>query len=284
MNNTVARLLMFAVGTASLVLLVLFVPWWNHAPLALAAIAISGACALELSRMVAPRATRRERAFFVVTGLVPPAAVYVTSVVAPGAISSVWLFAVAVWTLVALGRFVFLKTEEGISRALPDAMASAFPLVYPGLGSAFLLLVIVATTHPSTAILWFALIAFSNDSLAWLFGMTLGKKRGIVAVSPNKSLAGFAGGMAGSVGFALLGPALFGPVVPFVPWQLALIGLLVGAADIAGDLFESAIKRSAGVKDSGVGMPGRGGFLDSFDSILFAAPVFFILVRVFGIL
>lgn len=62
------------------------------------------------------------------------------------------------------------------------------------------------------------------------------------------------------------------PVSPVVTF---LLGLVVGLSVIAGDLFESALKRSVGIKDSGAGIPGRGGFLDSFDSEFFAAPVFY---------
>ncbi len=60
------------------------------------------------------------------------------------------------------------------------------------------------------------------------------------------------------------------------------MGSAIGAAVIVGDLFESALKRSAGIKDSGSAVPGRGGFLDSFDSLLFAAPVFYGLSLLFG--
>jgi len=104
--------------------------------------------------------------------------------------------------------------------------------------------------------------------------VTLGHKRGIFTVSPNKSLEGLLAGMAGSVGFAFLGPVLLPGIVPRSWPTLLALGLACGVAVVAGDLFESAIKRSAGVKDSGSIVPGRGGILDSFDSLLFAAPVF----------
>jgi phosphatidate cytidylyltransferase len=61
------------------------------------------------------------------------------------------------------------------------------------------------------------------------------------------------------------------------------MALCVAGAAILGDLFESALKRSAGAKDSGTKVPGRGGFLDSFDSFLFAAPVFYLASRLLGL-
>ena len=95
-------------------------------------------------------------------------------------------------------------------------------------------------------------------------------------------MAGFIGGACGSVGLAFGCAALF-PYALGGPWWTTLIlGSVIGAAVIVGDLFESALKRSAGIKDSGSAVPGRGGFLDSFDSLLFAAPVFYGLSLLFG--
>ena len=87
----------------------------------------------------------------------------------------------------------------------------------------------------------------------------------------------------GSTAAALLGPVIFS----FIPanWPvLAGLGLVCGFTGIVGDLFESALKRTAGVKDSGKIIPGRGGFLDSFDSILFSALPFLIALLLLKIL
>ena len=74
-----------------------------------------------------------------------------------------------------------------------------------------------------------------------------------------------------ALAISMLAPAYF----QVHPLAIAAMGLVVGCAAIVGDLFESALKRSAGVKDSGTMVPGRGGFLDSIDSLLFAAPAFY---------
>jgi phosphatidate cytidylyltransferase len=105
-----------------------------------------------------------------------------------------------------------------------------------------------------------------------------------VAASPNKSIAGFAGGLAASVGIVILAvifiPAAFTSTM--MPSILAgtLLGLGAGIAATLGDLSESALKRSANVKDSGTLILGRGGALDSIDSIILAAPVYYLLYQV----
>jgi phosphatidate cytidylyltransferase len=126
---------------------------------------------------------------------------------------------------------------------------------------------------------------FANDGMAWLAGKLFGKgNQGVIPVSPQKSVAGFIGGTIASiivgVGAALLFPAIFTPQYDFFsaiyPVAGALLGLLTGIAATCGDLGESAIKRSSGLKDSGHIIPGRGGVLDSIDSIALAAPVFYL--------
>jgi phosphatidate cytidylyltransferase len=114
--------------------------------------------------------------------------------------------------------------------------------------------------------------------MAWLFGKYLGKQRNIVAVSPNKSIAGFVGGSTGSLIAAFISFGSLGalPGMAFVHKIILSFALGLGMAFfvITGDLFESALKRSASVKDSGTMVPGRGGILDSFDSLFFSAPFF----------
>ena len=105
--------------------------------------------------------------------------------------------------------------------------------------------------------------------------------RGLVLASPNKSLAGFFGAYAGSFVFALIMTALVFKA-EFAADNLiartAALSVCVCSAAIIGDLAESVFKRSAEVKDSGNVILGRGGVLDSVDSIFMAAPVYFFLV------
>jgi phosphatidate cytidylyltransferase len=138
----------------------------------------------------------------------------------------------------------------------------------------------------SKVLLIFLLLVCANDSVAWAAGILFGRgNRGIVPASPNKSIAGFAGGLIASIAVNI-GAVYFFPHI-FVPDQIPalpsgiLLGLFCGIAVVLGDLAESLIKRSCGVKDSGFIIPGRGGILDSIDSIALTAPVFYVLYRFF---
>lgn len=123
----------------------------------------------------------------------------------------------------------------------------------------------------------FLIFVFMCDSFAWFFGILFGKStRGFVAASPNKSLVGFIGGIVGSIACGLLLKLMLPSVFTISYKNLIILGLITSIAAIVGDLIESVFKRSCDVKDSGNLIPGRGGVLDSIDSILIAAPIFYI--------
>ena len=116
-------------------------------------------------------------------------------------------------------------------------------------------------------------VVMASDTLAYFVGKGIGKHRLYEAVSPNKTIEGALGGLAGSVIGAALCQAWFFPELQFI--ALLAFGLIVGLFSQLGDLVESLFKRSFGVKDSGTMIPGHGGLLDRLDSLLFAFPVAF---------
>jgi phosphatidate cytidylyltransferase len=159
-------------------------------------------------------------------------------------------------------------------------------LVYPGLFMLWLIKMFLLP-HPTAVLLLFVLCVFITDAAAWAFGMLFGKgNRGFIPASPNKSVIGFVGGLftATLLGFLALFfmPDLFvsGGLVRSaglsVPLAGAALGFLTGVIACLGDLAESAMKRSVDVKDSSSLLPGRGGILDSIDSISLAAPVYYV--------
>lgn len=125
------------------------------------------------------------------------------------------------------------------------------------------------------AIVWMA------DTGAYFAGRAFGKHKLAPNISPNKTIEGLVGGllaaMLAGLGFALLA----GVQSAQLPW-VALAALLTALASVIGDLFESLLKRQAGVKDSGHLIPGHGGILDRIDSVLAALPVFALAKASFG--
>ncbi|GAM11397.1 phosphatidate cytidylyltransferase [Geobacter sp. OR-1] len=119
-------------------------------------------------------------------------------------------------------------------------------------------------------ILLMMLIVMAGDSAAYYIGSAFGRNKLYPAVSPNKSIEGAVGGLAGSVAGAFIAKFSFFPQLGAVDCIAAAVAL--GILGQLGDLFESLLKRSCGVKDSGAIIPGHGGMLDRLDSILFAAP------------
>lgn len=114
------------------------------------------------------------------------------------------------------------------------------------------------------------LIVMTNDSAAYYSGRAFGKHKLYPLVSPNKSIEGAIGGLIGSICGTLLAKSTFFPQLTLA--DALLTALFIGILGQTGDLFESLLKRSFGVKDSGTIFPGHGGVLDRMDSIIFAAP------------
>lgn len=129
----------------------------------------------------------------------------------------------------------------------------------------------------SAFLLYAFLLAWACDTGAYFIGLSLGRRRLAPTVSPNKSVEGAIGGFLAAVGAAFLGHAWFVRDAVGVPYltggQTAALGVLVGIAAQLGDLVESLLKRDARIKDSSDMIPGHGGVLDRFDSLLFSGPV-----------
>lgn len=129
----------------------------------------------------------------------------------------------------------------------------------------------------ATLLFYLVLVAQFNDVAQYVWGKLVGKKPVAPNVSPNKTWGGFIGGTLTAIG---VGTALYW-ATPFTPAVAALMCLAITLLGFAGGLVMSAIKRDRGVKDYGTLIEGHGGVLDRIDSLLFAAPVFFHLIRFF---
>jgi phosphatidate cytidylyltransferase len=168
---------------------------------------------------------------------------------------------------------------------LADAAAALFAPIYIGLPLGALAWIradrpgLDNSTIPAgrAAVLLLMIVIVISDSAQYYTGRRFGKRPLAPTISPKKTVEGAIGGMVfGTLAMAAGGHYVFtsSPL-----WVLALLGAAISLLGIVGDLFESLLKRSAGVKDSSNLIPGHGGVLDRIDSWLFAAPVYYVFVR-----
>lgn len=182
-----------------------------------------------------------------------------------------WHYILVAITVFLLGSSIyFLFRFNDIRQVVSECGALAFGILYVPLLLGYLAM-LRAGNLGSKWLFLMMFIVMSGDSAAYYLGSMFGRHKLYPAVSPNKSIEGAVGGLAGSMAGALLFRYLFFPEIGLVLCSAA--ALVAGAAGQVGDLFESLLKRSCGVKDSGNIIPGHGGILDRLDSILFAAPV-----------
>jgi len=129
--------------------------------------------------------------------------------------------------------------------------------------------------HDARLLLYLVIVDQMSDVLQYVWGKLIGKHKIAWRVSPNKTWEGFVGGV---VSATALGTALWW-ATPFTPLQSAGMSLMICILGFNGGLVMSAIKRDIGIKDFGLLIEGHGGILDRIDSLCFAAPIFFHLVR-----
>jgi phosphatidate cytidylyltransferase len=166
-----------------------------------------------------------------------------------------------------------------------DITTAARDIAYAVLGFLYIpfllmhLVMLHRTTYGWQWLLVIMLIVMTNDSAAYYTGCAFGRHRLYPLVSPKKSIEGALGGVAGSICGTLLARFTFFPQLPLA--DALVTAVVIGILGQTGDLFESLLKRSFGVKDSGSIIPGHGGVLDRLDSIIFAAPAMYYYVMYF---
>jgi phosphatidate cytidylyltransferase len=183
-------------------------------------------------------------------------------------------FAFGAWMVVAVALVAHTRGER-IAGVVAGVGGTLLAFTYVG---AMLGVWLLVRTQVGPWVLAGAVLTVkASDIGAYAVGMTLGRRKMIPWLSPGKSWEGFAGGMAfaaavgGLLAWASLG--LDNPRDHVAPWLGAATGAVLGVVGPFGDLAESLLKRSAGIKDSGTLLPGMGGAFDVLDSLLLAGPV-----------
>lgn len=183
---------------------------------------------------------------------------------------------------IVLALFITCAFRSPLPRVLADTGFSVFGVLYTGLAMTTIALLSQQEDGPSLLV-FLLLVVWAGDSAALYVGRTWGRHKLAPAISPGKSREGSIASMAGSLiitGLLLwLASALGSRNItvlsyPGSVWRWMIMAVVLNVAAQVGDLVESALKRGAGVKDSGSLLPGHGGVLDRIDALLIAAPVF----------
>jgi len=258
-----------AVLAALLLITIWWLPWWATVALAALAAAMAGSEVAGLATSAGAPTSR-----------IPVAVAAATLAVSfacrdsqefPGGDA----FALVLLAVVVGSGLVALASGPPSPPALTRAAAMMMGPLYTGvpLGA----LAGIAVAGGPQALTWLIVVIASSDSAQYYTGRAFGRRKLAPAVSPAKTVEGAIGGMVGAAVVAVIAGHYWLPGISKP--ALALLGLFLAMFGMTGDLFESLLKRSAGVKDSSNLIPGHGGVLDRLDAYLFAAPVFYVVMR-----
>ena len=280
MSKLAQRLLIFFIGIPA-VLLIVLLSKFNHLLLHIALLGVIIIALNEIYGILKTKGHLQPKLFLAILSLVPTVVSYLY--ISFNFSSFFVYFSFVICSLLIMAKEVFFPTDKGennFEKSIYSIVSGLFIIFYVGLLPSFISRLSGLTNSVWYLSLYF-IMTFICDSFAWLFGMTLGKgNRGFIKVSPNKSIVGFVGGIFGSILIALLTQHFFPEILPGPFYKGIILGFVVSVFAITGDLVESLLKRSADCKDSGNVVLGRGGILDSIDSLLFVAPVFYIMLEI----
>jgi phosphatidate cytidylyltransferase len=182
-----------------------------------------------------------------------------------------WVLAGILSTVVAALLVFFVSSAR--QNAVGGFAVTLLGVAWVGGGLSYLMLVRDVPDDGRLLIFTVLLTVFADDTAAFFVGRTIGRHRLAPAISPGKSVEGFIGGTIAGVAVTFF--ALYEQDVVSTGESL-ILGLVIAVAATLGDLFESAVKRDLGVKDSGTLLGGHGGVLDRVDSLLWAGPAAYV--------
>lgn len=272
MSKVIKRLLTFFIGIP-LILAIIMIDFQNHLAMNAVIVVFALLGSLELHNMLSKQSKMFPKWLLSTFVFIIPLMAYVFTLLNIDMILTIWILIFEIIILMAV-ECLSQKTFEDSAKKISFAGLTLF---YTGFMPTLISYITFIPNNSTYFLALFFIIVFMTDSFAWLFGVLFGKgTRGIVAASPNKSLVGFIGGVVGTLIVSILFKMIFPQVFVGAYWKIVVISLLTSFGAIVGDLIESVIKRSCDVKDSGSLIPGRGGVLDSIDSIIIAGPIFYL--------
>jgi phosphatidate cytidylyltransferase len=271
-KNLRDRIFTVVIGVPAVLALIFFIPQLNYIGFSLLVIAVGAIGSIEMSRLLFGRT--------VALAYIAPVITVVQYL--QGVLGFNQQIPDLVFILLILFAFTIeIKAGEAddFKQSLDRSARNALLVLYPGYFLSFILRLLALEGVNNYAIMMYLILAFGNDVFAYIWGRLFGKNnKGVLKVSPKKSVAGYVGSFITTIALAFGSYALFKEHLPHISVAFRiLLGAGISITANVGDLIESVFKRSAGVKDSGNIFPGRGGALDSLDSEIASAPVFFII-------
>lgn len=275
MTNLYRRLFTFFIGMTILFTVVFLDPW--NIFIRLITLTATVLASIELRQLLSTRPLTTARLLLAgfLGSLLPIAAILLSyQIIRYAEVLAIFAFVIFGIFILAIIRY----NPQVPNKNLRGLMINILLFVYPGVfGFYFILFTLLP--HVPELFTTFLLCVYGNDGSAYLMGKffrTSNESHPVITwVSPRKTLIGFISGLCASVIAIFLMSAFLPYIFPGPMWKKLLLGILVGVATILGDLFESAVKRSANSLNSGTLIPGRGGILDSIDSLMGASPVFY---------
>ena len=270
MNKVLQRLLVFFIGLPLIICLVYF-NQFHHITFHILAFAASLLAASELYHLLSAKFSLQTRPLVIITTVIP---VFICAICAFFEKNISFVDYSFVFVILFCMAFEVLSAST-FENSASHLLTSVFIILYAGYLPSFISRMTIHE-HSREFIAFFFLMVCMCDSIAWFFGVLFGKNnKGFIKASPNKSIAGFFGGFAGTMLTGTIAHYIFPEVFSGSLAKILVLSFFIAFVAIIGDLVESVIKRSVEIKDSGTLIPGRGGVLDSIDSILFVAPVYY---------
>lgn len=274
--SELTRRIIFAVIAAPASIVVLYVGDWA---LTIVLSVLAALAAWELYRMARETGALPLEPAGIVLAALLPIAVHGQRL----GVYSLSLTAVIAMTLVLFASSIWLRGPGG--KPLSSVAITSFGIVYAGLFAYIYALryhdYAVGARAGTVLVVLPLLLTWATDIGAYTFGRSFGRKKLIPSVSPGKTVEGAVGGLGLTIIVCLLYVRFI--LMPYAQLGLTIQGavlfaIVVSVAAQTGDLAESLLKREAGIKDSSRIIPGHGGILDRFDSILFVMPIAFLLL------
>ena len=270
-----ARVLLLAASIPTFYLLIFVLPAFNHLLFSLCATVAAVLGSREVATLFIRRGLPGDWRMASVCSALFPAAAYMDnwSVLPARAFDGVPAAVIA--AVIAVTVLRSSHRSDAHPNPLAQAGATLVASLYPGLFIGYIVR-LAGVGDPQWMLLTFFVAVFSNDTAAYVAGKLAGGRTALgLPASPTKTAVGYVTGIGASIAALIVAQRVFPGAPQFGTLEAVLGGGALGISVAVGDLVESALKRAAQVKDSGGLIPGRGGLLDSIDSMLLCAPLFF---------